>query len=218
MKIFRKNSNQAAQNKLSDNSKQSSDLIQQQNRLERNPYFPKKQANISNNSPQSSSSSSVASSNEDNDPGKELIRMQKRTIKDKKEIDNFIDKLSSTLRAAEVSRNESEIEQDEIVEDLEEDAIQAESSDQEDEFNLNRKNQPNGSYQLQNNYVGVRNSNDFKNKPDHEEDKFEFEFDFVKRPNRNENSAKNDSGISSFGVATLGATNHMFTRINTLEG
>ena len=77
----------------------------------------------------SSSSSSLASSNDD-DPANELLRLEKRKKRDLKELDTFIGHLDATLNAANLLRCDSEIEdiKDEMLEDLEEEAIQAETA------------------------------------------------------------------------------------------
>ncbi len=51
------------------------------NQMEKNPFLSKKKIQSNYNNSPSSSSSSISSSSDDNDPGKELIRFEKRKIK-----------------------------------------------------------------------------------------------------------------------------------------
>ncbi len=113
-------------------TKNLNDSDKKQAEKQQNPFYPKI------NSSNSSSSSSIASSNDD-DPGKKLIRVEKQKKRDIKELNTFIGHLTSTLNAANLLRCDSDIDdiKDEILEDLEEEAILAEEScrDDEDEEN-----------------------------------------------------------------------------------
>lgn len=80
-------------------------LYQNQNKAERDPFFPRKS---------SSSSSSSISSNEENDLVKKKLRDEKRERKDKKETDFLIDVLTVTLRSLVGINDQKEL----IVDDL----------------------------------------------------------------------------------------------------
>lgn len=145
----------------------------------------------------SSSSSSIASSNDD-DPGAELIRQEKRKKRDIKEMDTFIGHLNATLNAENLLRCDSEIDdiKDEILEDLEEEAIQAESSfEQEDDHtetgNNSRKSKERDSYSYGNE---DEESSSLSNR-----------------------TIKNNHDFENMTISNLGATNHMHNRINQLE-
>ncbi len=163
-----------------------SDIYKKQSAMDRDPFYPKK--DLVNSSSHSSSSSSIASSNDD-DPGKQLIRMEKRKKRDIKELNTFIGHLNSTLNAANLLRCDSDMDdiKDEILEDLEEEAIQAEES---------CRKPVSGSY---------------------EEEEDEEEDDEVSNQTiRNgRSSGKNDE--AELTINNLGATNHMHNRIRQLE-
>lgn len=145
----------------------------------------------------SSSSSSIASSNDD-DPGAELIRQEKRKKRDIKEMDTFIGHLNATLNAENLLRCDSEIDdiKDEILEDLEEEAIQAESSfEQEDDHtetgNDSRKSKARSSYSYGN--------------------------DDEESSSLSNRTIKNNDDFENKTINNLGATNHMHNRIYQLE-
>ena len=124
-------------------------------------------------------------------------------------MDNFIDKLNSTLNAANLLRCDSEMDdiKDEILEDLEEEAIQA-------EFDLNDKR---GSFAVKH----IKSNND-ETKPtkqtsflngnfsdDEEEDEIS---------NKTIRSSPRRSDLAEVTINNnMGVTNHMHNRINQLE-
>lgn len=125
-------------------------------------------------------------------------------------MDNFIDKLSSTLKAAaaDVSKNDSEVEdiKDEVLDDLEEEALQAEMSDSDDSNNgiLPKK------VDLASNR-NERNANIFKI------DDYSSKNNIKILRHRETKEKSDDYEASKLANVTLGATNHMFSRINSLE-
>ena len=123
-------------------------------------------------------------------------------------MDNFISKLNSTLNAANISKNENELEdiKDEVLDDLEEEAIQAE--------NIKDIKASGGSVAAAVSSKPKRTSF-FKNALDQEmgED----------NNNDDDDDGNNDVafvpkiGAKSNINNTMGATNHMHNRINSLE-
>ncbi|RNA31618.1 serine threonine- kinase Nek4-like [Brachionus plicatilis] len=86
LKIFKQNN---IENKIAP-IVEKSNLYQEQKKIERDPFFPRKS---------SSSSSSSISSNDENDPVKQKLRDEKRERKDKRETDFLIDVLTVTLKS-----------------------------------------------------------------------------------------------------------------------
>jgi hypothetical protein len=146
--------------------------------------------------------------------------------RDKREIDNFINTLACTLNAANinVSRVELDVEdlKDEVLDDLEEEVLQAEMGVDEDRFNA-------GGGRLQQQPVNRRaNMNNSRNNDDED-------VVMVKNPiSRGDSASRNNSRESKVtrsygggggydessdgaGSSDLGATNHMQSRINSLE-
>ncbi len=142
-------------------------------------------------------------------------------------MESFIDKLNSTLNAAN-KLNESEAEEikDEIIEDLEEEALQAEGNDdfETDEDEETRKNTIINQAKNKIEYKHVKpkkpsfkingahahaHANDYEDDFDDEEENS----DTLKRNTNN----KDDVISNMIPIGTLGATNHMHNRINSLE-
>ena len=138
----------------------------------------------------SSSSSSLASSNDD-DPANELLRLEKRKKRDLKELDTFIGHLDATLNAANLLRCDSEIEdiKDEMLEDLEEEAIQAETA-----FGGRETGQ-----------FGAADGGGFSCERDEEGGSL------------SSRTIRNNEDLENMTIGHLGATNHMHNRINQLE-
>lgn len=87
LKIFKQNN---IENKIAPLVEKPS-LYQDQNKIEKDPFFPRKSS--------SSSSSSSISSNEENDLVKQKLRDEKRERKEKRETDFLIDALTVTLKS-----------------------------------------------------------------------------------------------------------------------
>ena len=137
-------------------------------------------------------------------------------------MENFIDKLNSTLNAANKSSNESEADElkDEVIEDLEEEAIHAEgTANEEDTDDEETKkntiiNQNKGKFKFKQvkpkrtSFFNDAHSNDYND-------------DFIDEEpitTLKKNTDKKDDFISNMiPIGTLGATNHMHNRINSLE-
>ncbi|CAF0952709.1 unnamed protein product, partial [Brachionus calyciflorus] len=122
---------------------ESANMYQQQNKLDRDPFFAKKN---------SSSSSSSISSNEENDPNKYKLRIEKRERKDKKETDNLIDALTLTLKTI---VNISDL-KDDVIDDFDEEGDILE----EVSFNQAKKNDLFDSPKRNNSSSSVRSLNE----------------------------------------------------------
>lgn len=218
LKIFRNINPMSggAQQRVQQQSKSSNLLNKKQNAMDRDPYYPKKQ--LTNSSSQSSSSSSIASSNED-DPGMEMVRMEKRKKKDFKEIETFIGHLNSTLNAANLLRCDSDMDdiKDEVLEDLEEEAIQAEFEEKDNSFRENKNRASGESFDYRSPISQPRKSAlPFSSSSYSNDEENESGSDNVESSNRTiRNSGKEN--VSELTINNLGATNHMHNRINQLE-
>ena len=115
-------------------------------------------------------------------------------------MDNFIMQLNSTLNAANLSRNESEVEdlKDEIFDDLEEEALQAEEEKYNSEINNNNNNNKPKKPTF------YSNSKEDQSESDDDDDDENIIVSRPSRPNQPQ-------------INTLGATNHMHNRIFSLE-
>jgi hypothetical protein len=158
-------------------------------------------------------------------------------------MDNLIDKLSCTLNAANLNISKVEVDvedlKDEVLDDLEEEVLQAEmSSDCKNQGHRgggssNNNYQSNPNKQVNNNNYsrpGATNSrNNSRDVPDEDD---EDDIVMVKNPISNSSSNTNRGpysnsrqsrnvnsgyGNSDEGSNDLGATNHMQSRINSLE-
>jgi hypothetical protein len=136
-------------------------------------------------------------------------------------MESFIDKLNSTLNAAN-KHNESEIEEikDEIIEDLEEEALQAEVDDTfEDEET--RKNTIINQVKTKVDYKQVKpnkanfyiNKNNGAHSNDYDDD---FDDDEENSDTLKRNTDSKEGVISNM-IPIGTATNHMHNRINSLE-
>jgi hypothetical protein len=107
-------------------------------------------------------------------------------------MDNFILQLNSTLNAVNLSRNESEVEdlKDEIFDDLEEEALQAEEQKYSNEI-----------------YSKSKKTTYYSDTKEDQSESDDDENVVVSRPSRTNQPQIN----------TLGATNHMHNRIFSLE-
>ena len=145
-------------------------------------------------------------------------------------MDNFIDQLNSTLNKANRNEIEDDI-KDEILDDLEEEALQAEGNEEDDHDEITKKNtmfnqikssvdfaeKPkrtpffNGSrsndYDAEENAENGSRHNDKKHYNEDDDDPNETLYARPK-PKSYDNDLPN---------STLGATNHMQKRINSLE-
>lgn len=122
LKIFKQN---IIENKIAPLVEKSS-LYQDQNKIEKDPFFPRKSS--------SSSSSSSISSNEENDLIKRRLRDEKRERKDKRETDFLIDALTVTLKSLiGIDRGKDQIIDDfddgDILEEIEKNPNQKQNSD-----------------------------------------------------------------------------------------
>ena len=137
--------------------------------------------------------------------------------RDKKEIDNFIDKLNSTLNAAnKLNESEAEETKDEIFEELEEESfIGNEEEDEETRKNTiinENKNEFERNRPKRTTFFNEAHSNDYEN------DFINTDDDEVKNVTIKRNKDTKDDFIDNIiPVGTLGATNHMHNRINSLE-
>lgn len=177
-------------------------------------FFPKRPQPIVTPLSQSSSSSSVASSNDDNDPTKDKLRNEKKKKREKKEMDSFIDQLSSTLNLAILNnKNDSEVEdiKDEILEDLEEEAIQAELNNS-DKSNKKLINPVVQARPKRTSFFNSSYSNDDDDKEEEEDDDISNSTITQVKSSKPKNESNDLSNINN-----LGATNHMHNRINQLE-
>ena len=138
-------------------------------------------------------------------------------------MESFIDKLNSTLNAAN-KLNESEAEEikDEIIEDLEEEALQAEA-DETDEDEETRKNTMINQAKNKVEYKQVKpKRTSFYNGKNNGAHSNDYEDDFDDDEENNETLKRNtdnreDVISNMIPIGTLGATNHMHNRINSLE-
>ena len=137
-------------------------------------------------------------------------------------MDSFIDQLSSTLKLDNLNENLIDI-KDEIFEDLEEEAIQAESINNTNKSNLslNKKNSP--PY-LQNRpkrtafFNGNDSNEDEENEEGEEEDCEDDISNMTIANKKNKNLKPSNKELADLNnINNLGATNHMHNRINQLE-
>lgn len=136
-------------------------------------------------------------------------------------MESFIDKLNSTLNAAN-KHNESEVEEikDEIIEDLEEEALQAEV-DETFEDDETRKNTIINQVKSKVDYKQVKpkktsfyiNKNNGAHSNDYEDD---FDVDEENSDTLKRNTDSKEDVISNM-IPIGTATNHMHNRINSLE-
>jgi len=139
-------------------------------------------------------------------------------------MDSFIDQLSSTLKLDNLNYKLEDDIKDEVFEDLEEEAIQAESiNDKKSKFLHNKKNM---SPCLENRpkRTSFFNGNDNESNQDEENEELEDEdceddiSNMTISNKKNKNLKPNNKELADLNnINNLGATNHMHNRINQLE-
>ena len=129
-------------------------------------------------------------------------------LRDKREMDNFIDKLNSTLNAANLLRCDSDMDdiKDEILEDLEEEAIQAEFDIYEKRDSSVKNIKSNGDETKHTKRTSFLSGNFSDNE---EEDEIS---------NKTIRSSPRRNDLAEVTINNnMGVTNHMHNRINQLE-
>ena len=131
-------------------------------------------------------------------------------------MENFIDKLNSTLNAAnKLNESEAEETKDEITEDFEDDFITGNEEDIEDE--VTKKNTILNQNKTEFKAIRPKRTTFFNgaNSNDYDDD---FEKEEENNQTITQDSDKKDDILSNMiPIGTLGATNHMHNRINSLE-
>jgi hypothetical protein len=166
-----------------------------------------------------------------------MIRLERKEKKNQKEIDSFINQLNSTLNAVNTVRYDSDFEEpdikDEIFDDLEIEALQAEnnSNEKSDDYIVHRYSDRE-SPTKPSNYSRVKQSvddydliddSDNENEEEilkgaaEEERRIKIYNNYKNNSHKNNLDLNNDYDPSLLLNTTLGATNHMYNRINSLE-
>ena len=139
-------------------------------------------------------------------------------------MDTFINKLNSTLNAANLNKGETDLEdlKDEILEDLEEEAIQAEQQDNSSIVVANKSHQV--GEEDEDEYREARHAfvnskprrtpffNGFMQSNNLEDENPDFDGTLI-----NQRDQKKGVDQAETTISNLGVTNHMHHRINQLE-
>jgi len=137
----------------------------------------------------------------------EITSLNGKNKRVKKEMDNFIDKLSSTLNAVNLS-NDSEVDdlKEEVLEDLEEEAFEQQQQQKEKK---SVKFEPSAKVVYEDDFI--MDAAEYESIDDKE-----VQIDKAPFTKSNFGNNKNNNAAAS-NSSSLGVTNHMHQRVNSIE-